>query len=422
MYKISKFLGSIGNVPDQEFYFYNSGEEGSSSDSSTGVTYSSSMTIVSPIQSFVDSQVRYDEKYSYVVTAYCAVVGSKYNYSSPAIVSEYATADTVLRVDVTVEPTIRLYEIPIFASSGKIFMQAPHYPQSDIQQIKGYTKGMLFSFDTQVGEMYDDPLALTTQEEEYYNQLLTDPLKSKDGQILYHSSAAMSGVQIYRVEDPPISYEDFKGSLLRTLKTDVDLASNLTAGAVAKIVKQPANRKFYYMFRSLGPHDEPSNASPVYQIELYNDGGVAYPIVRLHELENTDRKQFTKSMKNLLRISPRITQALVNEQASGLVDENGTLLTPQENSIVLGIEDEVLFGKTFKIRITSKDTGKKLDLNIAFKTSVVKAPTESLATGYVPPAVEGVVVQGTPTAAQGTPTAPPSGPTIVVSIPTTGGY
>jgi hypothetical protein len=113
---------------------------------------------------------------------------------------------------------------------------------------------------------------------------------------------------------------------------------------------------------------------------------------------------------------------LVNEQASGLVDENGTLLTPQENSIVLGIEDEVLFGKTFKIRITSKDTGKKLDLNIAFKTSVVKAPTESLATGYVPPAVEGVVVQGTPTAAQGTPTAPPSGPTIVVSIPTTGGY
>ena len=86
-----------------------------------------------------------------------------------------------------------------------------------------------------------------------------------------------------------------------------------------------------------------SNPSPVYQVELYNDGGVAYPIVRLHELVETSRKAYTKSMKNLIRISPRITQAIVNEQASGLIDENGLVQTPQENNIVLGIEDEPLF-------------------------------------------------------------------------------
>lgn len=377
MYKISKFLGPIGNVPVQEFYFYNSGEEATTSVASSGVSGGT-------IQSFVDSQVRYDEEYSYVVTAFCAIVGSEYNYGAPTVGELAAGGDTILTVDVTVKPTIRLYEIPIFASTGKIFMQAPYYPQSYIEQIKGYTKGMLFSFDTQIGEMYDDPISLTTREKEYYDQLLSDPLKSKDGQVLFHSSAAMSGVQVYRTDEPPTSYDDFEGALLRTLRTDVDLSSDLTAAAVAKIINQPANKKYYYMFRSLGPHDEVSNPSPVYQVELYNDGGVAYPIVRLHELIETSRKAYTKSMKNLIRISPRITQALINEQASGLVDENGLVQTPQENNIVLGIEDEPLFGKTFKIRITSKDTGKKLDLNVTFNTEVNKAPSEAPPTGYVP--------------------------------------
>ena len=389
MYKISKFLGPIGNVPVQEFYFYNSGEEATSSDFFSGVSGGT-------IQSFVDSQVRYNEEYSYAVSAYCAVVGSKYNYGAPTVGEMAATGDTTLTMDVTVEPTIRLYEIPIFASTGKIFMQAPYYPQSYIEQIKGYTKGMLFSFDTQIGEMYDDPVSLTTGEKEYYDQLLNDPLKSKDGQILFHSSAAMSGVQVYRTEEPPTSYADFEGALLRTLRTDVDLSSNLTAAAVAKIIDQPPNRKFYYMFRSLGPHDEVSNPSPVYQVELYNDGGVAYPIVRLHELTQTSRKAYTKSMKNLIRISPRITQALVNEQASGLIDENGLVQTPQENNIVLGIEDEPLFGKTFKIRITSKDTGKKLDLNVTFNTEVNKVSSEAPPTGMVPELPETGLIPSTP--------------------------
>ena len=394
MYKISKFLGPIGNVPVQEFYFYNSGEE------AAGPAYTGPVAVTGAatgtIQSFVDSQVRYDEEYSYVITAYCAIVGSEYNYGAPTVGEMATGGDTILTVDVTVRPTIRLYEIPIFASTGKIFMQAPYYPQSYIEQIKGYTKGMLFSFDTQIGEMYDDPVSLTVEEKEYYDQLLSDPLKSKDGQVLFHSSAAMSGVQVYRTDEPPTSYANFEGSLLRTLRTDVDLSSNLTAAAVAKIINQPPNKKFYYMFRSLGPHDEVSNPSPVYQVELYNDGGVAYPIVRLHELVETSRKAYTKSMKNLIRISPRITQAIVNEQASGLIDENGLVQTPQENNIVLGIEDEPLFGKTFKIRITSKDTGKKLDLNVTFNTEVNKVSSEAPPTGMVPELPETGLIPSTP--------------------------
>ena len=154
-------------------------------------------------------------------------------------------------------------------------MHPPYYPQSHIEQIKGITNAMLFSFDTQVGETYEVPLSLTDKETESNTQLLSDDTRSFEGQILYRSTAAMSGVKVYRMDTPPSDYGDFKGNLFKTLSTDADLASDLTAGAVAKILKQRTNEKFYYMFRALGPHGETSNPSPVYEIELYSDGGVA---------------------------------------------------------------------------------------------------------------------------------------------------
>jgi hypothetical protein len=371
MFKIAKYLTASPNASVQEFYFYNAGDE------------------TAGVQTFIDTQVKYDQEYQYAVTAFAAVVGSKYKYSNVATTDAWvmnafiASSEASFTVDVST--SIRLYEIPLFSSTGRIVMPPPYYPQSHIEQIKGVTKAMLFSFDTQVGETYEVPLSLTDKEQESNTQLLSDETRSFEGQILYRSTAAMSGVQVYRTDMAPDSYEDFKGNLFRTLSTDADLASDLTAGAVAKILKQRTNEKFYYMFRALGPHGETSNPSPVYQIELYSDGGVAYPITRLYEFGQDSNKTTTKTMKNLLRITPRITQALVNEQASGLIDENGNVQAPSLNDIVLGLEDEILFGKKFKIRITSKNTGKKMDLNVTFTTDAVQNDNTADPTGYVPP-------------------------------------
>ena len=371
MFKIAKYLTTNTTAPVQEFYFYNTGDD------------------ISGVQTFIDTQVKYDEEYRYDVTAFAAVVGSKYQYSdvNRVVYTEdlsSAGGSTTLTFDVEVRPSIRLYEIPLFSSTGRIVMPPPYFPQSHIEQIKGVTNAMLFSFDTQVGETYEVPLSLTDKELESNTQLLADETRSFDGQILYRSTAAMSGVQVYRTDTPPESYEDFKGNLFKTLSTDADLASDLTAGAVAKILKQRTNEKFYYMFRALGPHGETSNPSPVYQVELYSDGGVAYPITRLYEFGLESSKTTTKTMKNLLRITPRITQALVNEQASGLIDENGIVQAPSLNDIVLGLEDEVLFGKKFKIRITSKNTGKRMDLNVTFATEAVQNDNVSDPTGFIP--------------------------------------
>ena len=79
----------------------------------------------------------------------------------------------------------------------------------------------------------------------------------------------------------------------------------------------------------------------------------------------------------MIQIVPRMTQAYLNEAASGLVNGDGTANNAIGNmGMVLGVEDEPLFGKKFKIRLTSKSTGKKLDFNIDFKTKRVLGAIE----------------------------------------------
>jgi hypothetical protein len=78
----------------------------------------------------------------------------------------------------------------------------------------------------------------------------------------------------------------------------------------------------------------------------------------------------------MIQIVPRMTQAYLNEEASGLV-ENGVVRGARGvQPLTLGVEDDALFGKRFKVRLTSKTTGKKVDINIDFKTKRVRAETE----------------------------------------------
>lgn len=72
-------------------------------------------------------------------------------------------------------------------------------------------------------------------------------------------------------------------------------------------------------------------------------------------------------MRKLLNITPSINQITPRQSESGtyssysLLDEVGSLM---------GLTNEGIFGKTFKVRFTSKKTGKQIDLNVTFKTEL----------------------------------------------------
>jgi len=382
-YKVKKFKGRKAfGEPLQEFYLYNS-------------TDVDAVMAENRKLSFIDTQLRTDTAYTYEVSEFRAVVGTKYSYDSSSLSSledMYLGEDAKLYASmmVTVDPVIKIMEVPLFTSTGRVLAPPPMPPDVDVISYKGVSNKLMFFFKSHIGQKLEEPISFSDDQSTDNRQFLLHEKTSNDGEILYSTIEGISAVEVYRMYNKPVNIMDFSGNLFDTISTDVDAVSDMTASSVGKIIKQKPNEKFYYMFRALGTHGESSNPSPVYEIELYNDGGVAYPIVKIVDLEEVSHRTKTKTFRNLLRITPKIAQSAVNEVQSGLISEDGTLGNAIAQNITLGLEDEPLFGKRFKVRLTSKKTGKKIDLNIDFKTATQKTGTDSAAGPIASGHVEGI--------------------------------
>ncbi len=73
------------------------------------------------------------------------------------------------------------------------------------------------------------------------------------------------------------------------------------------------------------------------------------------------------SFKKLFNVAPNIQHLLLQSNDADFSDSAFS----QVENFSLGAEDneDKIWGKTFKLRLTSKKTGKKIDLNIKFDDS-----------------------------------------------------
>ena len=78
----------------------------------------------------------------------------------------------------------------------------------------------------------------------------------------------------------------------------------------------------------------------------------------------------------MMQIVPTLGQGMLNEEKSDLVEANTVLDRWDQDNYFLSVEDEALWGKRFKIRLTSKKTGRKVDLNVRFEHKHLKIEPE----------------------------------------------
>ena len=106
------------------------------------------------------------------------------------------------------------------------------------------------------------------------------------------------------------------------------------------------------------------SAQPVLFSEIINLG------------DNYEKKRTQRSFKKYLLIEPSLKQSFLDFKESKF-DQEGGITTALDvgkasHPLKLGNAEEQLFGKRFKIRITSKQTGRKLDINVHFKNPEIK--------------------------------------------------
>ena len=173
-------------------------------------------------------------------------------------------------------------------------------------------------------------------------------------------------VQIYRLTEKPTSIASFDGYLYQTVDLAIRDNEEFSYSFAFSDDQIIPNRNYYYLFRSSNQLGNFSKTSLVYEAKLVNDGG--YDFVIFNVLEESDLQQDaftkqTKDLKKLLQLQPSLRH--INIDTSN-VDFSQPANTQIDN-VQIGSADDLIWDKTFKIRLTSKKTGRKIDLNITYK-------------------------------------------------------
>ena len=326
------------------------------------------------IMKYVDTQVKYNTEYTYQIYAHQLIVGTKYkyyNFNYEPMDSSFQQGDSYKTLcGVTFEPSLQIARLPIFNQTVRILDNAPVFPNANIVPFKGVNNRVLINLSANIGSYELDPIIITSADDSFAKQYReARGLTGKDP-ILYESDDPVSKFEVYRSMDPPLSYSSFSNKLLTTV-------SSAYATSVSLIDNISPNTKYYYTFRSIDVHDNRSNPTDVYVIELVEYDGMIFfnqSIYEFGDIEYNNVKT-TKSFKRYFQINPNFIQSMINYEET-FPDGNGSSAF-LANSVVVGRADTSVWDKRFKMRITSKNSGKKFDINFTCKTEFIKNTDEA---------------------------------------------
>ena len=265
-----------------------------------------------------------------------------------------------------VRPSIRVVEVPIYSRQGSILDSPPVFPDTHIIPFKGVDNKIKINLNTHMGSYLLHPIILDQPgEQESINRLYKAKSLPDTARLEYTTDDPVSQFEIYRTTILPTKYTDFSKQLHTVVNTDVDASTIQDASSAAFIDNIEPNVMYYYMFRSIDKHGNFSNPSPVFSVLMVSNDGIIFPLIEPIQMKpaKIPRKN-SKVFKKMMNIMPTMGQSIVNYSQTNL----NKAATAKGTTVVLGVEDEGLFGNKFKIRVTSKRTGKKIDFNVEFST------------------------------------------------------
>jgi hypothetical protein len=325
---------------------------------------------------YVDTQVKYDKAYKYEIFAHQLIVGTKYKYlainEATSILPD--NENRVIKFGVEYQPSLQIARIPIFIQQARILDNAPVFPNVDLIPYKEVSDRFLINLSSNSGDYTLPPIIINDKDEKFVTNYRQARKLTANDPINFLSDDPTGRFEIYRIETPPDSYESFRGSLQA-------IVGSLKVSSASFIDKITPNKKYYYMFRAIDVHGNRSNPTDVYEVQIVENSGVIFFNNKVYNFSErsdiiSERSSATKDFRRFIRISPNFIQSLINyEQSFANVDDNSTAYNSVEPP-VMGLSDESVWDKRFKLRVTSKHSGKKVDINFKCKVKYTKTESE----------------------------------------------
>ena len=325
-FKIEKYLGDASGTLLQTYYLPASKD----------------------LNQIVDTQVKKDTQYTYKIKTKVVVYGTQYRLASYDIDPNAALATCKM----VSSPSFKVIEMELLTQSV-VVKPTPQLSPAVVFFNKSNSKNEIGIYlDLRIGTEYLKPLRVNT----------SDP-SDTESEIKFEYSTQQGIFEVFRIDKKPKSYLDFADQKL------MDVQNRLNSTSVSFKDYILPNNKYYYMFRSLSTSNEPSNPSPIYEVELLKDSDDSKISVKVHDIRK-EKNYLNRTFKRLIQIKPAFQQSVFDDTRNQ-VDDLSTFKNTLD-TLSLGYATHGIWGRKFKIRIKSTDSGKIIDFNIKFKLSKKK--------------------------------------------------
>lgn len=291
--------------------------------------------------SLYDTQVAYEKKYNYKIYSINLVNSIKYKFSE---LNRNLIKNTLSGV-VTLSQNSYIYKNIIIDKKFQIFDNPPTPIDVNIVPLINSTNKMLFLLNTQSTTLLEEPKIIKNEDAvKFLNIRKKQNLNSK--KVFFETVEDLRAVQVFRTTTQPQNYKSFENSLYKVISLQ-----KTTSNSFIDTVQQ--NVKYYYTFRAVDVHNNFSNPTEIFEVQIINNDGAIYPIVKTFNSSNINKNFiYNKSFKKYISVNPSILF---------------TELTNSENEqIQIGTESG-FWNEKYKLRIKSKQSGKSFDINLTFK-------------------------------------------------------
>jgi hypothetical protein len=294
-----------------------------------------------------------------------------------------------------VVPNPIIYEVPFFYASGKAVAELPTPPDVQFIPYKDVDSSVLINLNTMAGRYTTKFVPITGQDEEYINSLASSRGVTADSLFDFEGDPDVQYYEAFRIDKHPTTYQDFQqGSVFKFVNyreglnrnRNVSVFRDIDIKAYSNGISQQhnivPNKKYYYIFRTIDINNNISNPSKVFELEMINNGGAIFPVIRVVDFAKPSAITEKAEMRRLFMMSPTRQQTDIYSSTLELVENYG-VRTAREAIRSLKLATNVenpIWDKKFKIRFTSLDTGRMLDINVVPTIEIID-PVEKCGPG-----------------------------------------
>lgn len=308
------------------------------------------------IINYFDTQVKSESVYTYTITECSLVVGSRPNI----VGSMNYNPDNKAEAEVEISPVLYMLEVPIIEDTVTTVCNPPVPPKMSFYTKNNFDNKIYMRLYTSgVGQVVDNYYPILQSDMENV-ETLRYKNRFFDQYVYENKNNIIQSYEVMRLSKKPMTLQDFRDGTMYNIEDKI-LFGSVTVSATIK-----PDRKYYYLCRSTNQYGTLSNHSVIYEVQLLKGSSTSSLKVNSYTFTTEAEDYHFRTMTRLMQVTPASEHTIYTGPDSDdtLGDSDSYKRMLSKTSI--GQASYPIWGEKFKIRVTSNNTGRKIDFNLDF--------------------------------------------------------